>query len=98
MALEYDVRFGDPESQALFSLLDADCDLASLLLACAASTLETQSIRVRRGFCLAVVVAAMGYPGKAAIGFPVAIEAVQQGESVVWLGPGICRLFARLLS
>ncbi|RYP60918.1 hypothetical protein DL769_007925 [Monosporascus sp. CRB-8-3] len=34
MALEYDVRLGDPESQALLSSLHSEVDLAALLLAC----------------------------------------------------------------
>ena len=30
--LEYNVRFGDPETEALMRLLEEDCDLAAILL------------------------------------------------------------------
>ena len=32
--LEYNVRFGDPETQALMLLLDDETDLAEVMLAC----------------------------------------------------------------
>jgi phosphoribosylamine--glycine ligase/phosphoribosylformylglycinamidine cyclo-ligase len=30
--LEYNVRFGDPETEALMRLLEDDCDFAAILL------------------------------------------------------------------
>ena len=35
--LEYNVRFGDPETEALMLLLDKDVDLAAVLLVCISS-------------------------------------------------------------
>lgn len=61
--LEYNVRFGDPECQAIMALFDSD--LAGLLLACAEGRLEqaAASVRWRKGAALCVVMAARGYPG-----------------------------------
>jgi phosphoribosylamine--glycine ligase/phosphoribosylformylglycinamidine cyclo-ligase len=33
--LEYNVRYGDPETQVLIPLLADECDLAEIMLACA---------------------------------------------------------------
>ncbi|KAL8696558.1 MAG: hypothetical protein Q9201_007601 [Fulgogasparrea decipioides] len=61
--LEYNVRFGDPESQTLLPLLSADTDLAEIMLACTESALDTVSIKVDDRFAATVVAAAGGYPG-----------------------------------
>ncbi len=60
--LEYNARFGDPETQTMMMLLAPECDLAAVLLACCAGTLDAVSIPVRPGFACNVVVAAGGYP------------------------------------
>jgi phosphoribosylamine---glycine ligase len=62
--LEYNVRFGDPETEAL--LFAIDVDLAPVLLACAQGTawpadLAT-SLRARSSCGAVVVIAAEGYP------------------------------------
>ncbi|PBL00486.1 aminoimidazole ribonucleotide synthetase [Armillaria gallica] len=61
--LEYNVRFGDPETQALMLLLHEDVDLAEVLLACAEHRLDSVSIKTRPGFAVSVVLASQGYPG-----------------------------------
>ncbi len=60
--LEYNARFGDPETQTMMMLLAPDCDLAAILLACCTETLEHVSVPVLPGFACNVVVAAGGYP------------------------------------
>ena len=63
MALEYDVRLGDPESQALCSSLGPETDLAAMLLACTNSTLHMHRLSiVNFTYSVAVVVVAEGYP------------------------------------
>jgi phosphoribosylamine--glycine ligase/phosphoribosylaminoimidazole synthetase len=57
--LEYNCRFGDPETQVLVPLL-AD-DLLELIERCVEGRLD-RAIAVRDEFALAVVVAAQGYP------------------------------------
>ncbi|CAI6098529.1 unnamed protein product, partial [Clonostachys chloroleuca] len=62
--LEYNVRFGDPETQTMMMLLAPECDLAAVLMACSIKKLQNvaDSISVRPGFACNVVVAAGGYP------------------------------------
>lgn len=58
--LEYNVRFGDPETQALMPLLDSD--LYALLAAAAEGRVDDAELRWRPGSCTCVVMAAEGYP------------------------------------
>lgn len=59
--LEYNVRFGDPETQVLLPLVDGD--LLEAFAACAAGRLaDVPPIRARSGAALTVVAAARGYP------------------------------------
>ncbi|KAJ7040371.1 aminoimidazole ribonucleotide synthetase [Mycena alexandri] len=61
--LEYNVRFGDPETEALMLLLAEDCDLAAILLACAEHRLDSVEVTIRPGYAVSVVLASQGYPG-----------------------------------
>jgi phosphoribosylamine--glycine ligase len=58
--LEFNCRFGDPETQPLMMQLDED--LLPLLAACAAGRLEARPLAVRAGASVGVVLAAEGYP------------------------------------
>ncbi len=60
MVLEFNCRFGDPETQAILPLLDID--LADLLLSCAEGRLTSERIATRPGAAVCVVLAANGYP------------------------------------
>ncbi|KAF9229071.1 aminoimidazole ribonucleotide synthetase [Gyrodon lividus] len=62
-ALEYNVRFGDPETEALVLLLSDDVDLAAVLLACAERRLDSVQISIRPGFAVSVILVSGGYPG-----------------------------------
>ncbi|KAJ3769370.1 aminoimidazole ribonucleotide synthetase [Lentinula raphanica] len=66
--LEYNVRFGDPETEALMLLLDQKADLAAILLACAEHRLDSVPIPIRTGVAVAVILASAGYPGSYAKG------------------------------
>ncbi|KAI0003777.1 aminoimidazole ribonucleotide synthetase [Russula compacta] len=61
--LEYNIRFGDPETQALMLLLSEDTDLAAIILACVERRLDSVAITIRPGFAVSVVLASSGYPG-----------------------------------
>ncbi|KAM0802339.1 phosphoribosylamine-glycine ligase [Usnea florida] len=59
--IEYNARFGDPETQALM-LLFKDTDVAQVLLSCANGSLSDVTIDVSSDFACNVTVAAGGYP------------------------------------
>ncbi|OBZ79442.1 Bifunctional purine biosynthetic protein ADE1 [Grifola frondosa] len=61
--LEYNVRFGDPETEALLLLLAEETDLATILLACVEHRLDSVQVKTRPGFGVSVVLASQGYPG-----------------------------------
>jgi phosphoribosylamine--glycine ligase len=58
--LEYNCRFGDPETQVLMHLLDED--LPQLLLEVAEGRLQREKLKLHPGCALSVVLAAEGYP------------------------------------
>lgn len=58
--LEYNVRFGDPETQPLMMLLESD--LTPILMACIQGTLKPEMVRFRSGAAVCVVLASEGYP------------------------------------
>ncbi len=59
--LEYNVRFGDPETQVLLPLIDDD--LVPVLLATARGETLPTKLRFHSGSAIVVVLAAKGYPG-----------------------------------
>ena len=67
--LEYNCRFGDPETEAILPRLDAD--LGRLLLACAEGRLDRAEARWATDGCVTVVLASGGYPARYSVGFPV---------------------------
>ena len=64
--LEYNVRFGDPETQAIVVRLKTD--LAKVCEAMLDGTLDDLKIRWRKGSSACVILAAAGYPQKARTG------------------------------
>lgn len=67
--LEYNVRFGDPECQALMLRLDAD--LLDLCWAVAEGTGLPETVPWRHDAAVCVVIASGGYPGAYATGYPI---------------------------
>jgi len=59
--LEFNCRFGDPETQAILPRWDGD--LAPALRACADGTLHEGLVRWKKDPCVCIVMAAGGYPG-----------------------------------
>ncbi len=61
-ALEFNARFGDPETQSYMRLLKTD--LLDILEACVDGKLAELTIEWHSGFAVCVVLASGGYPGK----------------------------------
>lgn len=62
MVLEFNVRFGDPETQAILPRLKSD--LADIMMACVDGTLDKMNIKWDESSCISVVCASKGYPGE----------------------------------
>ena len=60
--VEFNARFGDPETQVVLPLLESD--LAEIMLACANGTLANCDIKWSKKAAVCVVMSAGGYPAK----------------------------------
>ncbi len=67
--LEFNCRFGDPETQVILPRLRAN--LGEVLLACVEGNLGVYRLRWRREACVGVVLASGGYPGSYETGAPI---------------------------
>jgi phosphoribosylamine---glycine ligase len=69
MVLEFNTRFGDPETEAI--LLRLDTDIVDLFNASIDGTANQLTIRMRPGASVCVIAASGGYPGKYVSGKPI---------------------------
>jgi phosphoribosylamine--glycine ligase / phosphoribosylformylglycinamidine cyclo-ligase len=69
--LEFNCRFGDPETQVVLPLLKSD--LLEVLLACVDGTLDKVNLEWSKNACVTVVAAAKGYPGEYSKGLPISL-------------------------
>jgi len=67
--LEFNARFGDPETQVILPLLKTD--LVDILLAVINGNLNQVNIEWSTDACVGVVMASAGYPGKYKTGLPI---------------------------
>lgn len=67
--LEFNARFGDPETQVVLPLLETD--LVSVMLACSRGELEGVELAWRDDWAVSVVLASAGYPGSYEKGKPI---------------------------
>ncbi|KAK7205705.1 Phosphoribosylformylglycinamidine cyclo-ligase [Myxozyma melibiosi] len=82
--LEYNVRFGDPETQSILPLLSKETDLAEIFLACCEHRLDAITIETTGQFGVTVVVAAGGYPGKYEKKSPITLDALDDDETFIF--------------
>ena len=67
--LEFNARFGDPETQVILPRLQTD--LLELLLAVTEGTLDKVNVEWSESACVGVVMASGGYPGSYQVKFPI---------------------------
>lgn len=67
--LEFNARFGDPETQVILPLLETD--LYEVMIACVEGRLANISIQWKNAFCATVVLASGGYPASYPKGLPI---------------------------
>ena len=58
--IEFNCRFGDPETQVVLPLMASD--IVPIMLACCDGTLAEHTVETREGACVSVVMASGGYP------------------------------------
>ena len=66
--IEYNCRFGDPETQVVLPLMESD--LLTVMRACTEGTLAETEVKFSSRSACCVVLASQGYPGKYETGFP----------------------------
>ncbi len=71
--IEYNCRFGDPETQVVLPLLESD--LLTVMQAVTGGTLKDCDVRFRKGNACCVVLASAGYPGSYGKGYEISIPA-----------------------
>jgi len=83
--LEYNVRFGDPETQPLMVRFDGD--LGAWLLGAAQGAMPTGSLEPSADAAVCVVLASHGYPGEVRTGDPIGgLDQVPEGVLVFHAG------------
>ena len=80
--IEYNCRFGDPETQVVLPLLESD--LLTVMQAVANGTLAETPVRFRDGSACCVIVASKGYPVKYESGFPMILPPDEK-ESFIYV-------------
>ena len=70
--IEYNCRFGDPETQVVLPLLESD--LLEIMMACTNGTLENTEVKFSNGSACCVIMASGGYPKSYKSGFEITVE------------------------
>jgi phosphoribosylamine--glycine ligase len=83
MVLEFNTRFGDPETQAI--LVRLQTDIVDLFDAAIDGSANKLTIRMQPGASACVIAASQGYPGKYPSGLPISgLDSVHDPDTVVF--------------
>ncbi|MDT3358619.1 MAG: phosphoribosylamine--glycine ligase [Spirochaetota bacterium] len=87
VVIEYNCRFGDPETEAVLSLLQSD--LADILVSCTNQTLDQVEVRFSSGYACSIALASGGYPLSYETGKQITIGRLVDGVEVLHAGTAI---------
>ena len=79
--IEYNCRFGDPETQVVLPLMESD--LLTAMQACRNGTLDKTDVRFSDGAACCVVMASEGYPEAYEKGYEITVDGTPEGEIFV---------------
>ena len=79
--IEYNVRMGDPETEAVLPRIDSD--FVGLLKGIATGTLSDYELKISPTYCTTVVMVSGGYPGEYEKGFPISLPSSVE-QSVIF--------------
>ena len=82
--IEYNCRFGDPETQVVLPLLTSD--LLEIMLAVRGGCLKADMVRFKKGASCCVVLASDGYPKKYETGFAITMPELGANEDIYVAG------------
>ena len=82
--IEYNCRFGDPETQVVLPLLESS--LLEVMLAVSEERLADTEVRFSEKSACCVILASAGYPQKYDKGFPITLPAAQADEHIYIAG------------
>ena len=82
--IEYNCRFGDPETQVVLPLLEGS--LLEIMLAVSQGRLADTPVRFRPGAACCVILASQGYPQKYDRGFPISLPETGPDEYIYIAG------------
>lgn len=85
LVIEYNVRLGDPETEAIMPLIESD--LVDLLEGIADRTLALKKVRISPESSAAVVVCTQGYPGPSEEGGLISGLEIRENENVIAADP-----------
>lgn len=87
--LEYNVRLGDPETQAVLPMMDFD--FAKLCVAITDGSLKDFQMKWKKGYSVSPVIVSGGYPGSYKKGLPVSInqKAVEAVNAKIFIAGAI---------
>ena len=85
--IEYNCRFGDPETQVVLPLLETD--LFSIMQATTNGTLDQIEVKFKNDSACCVVLASKGYPQEYKTGYPITLPTNYDGEIYI-AGAKLC--------
>lgn len=84
--VEFNCRFGDPETEAILPMLESSLLAPMLAIARGESLAGATPLRFRSGAAVTTVVAAAGYPGTVNNGDPISLPPARDGVTVFHAG------------